>query len=60
MAKLFCIIKRYNRKKVTDFLPYDKCLELYNGNDKFYRKTHKIIKEEEYNKIIKNLSNNQC
>ena len=60
MAKLFCIIKRYNRKKVTDFLPYDKCLELYNENDKLYRKTHKIIKEEEYNKIIKNLSNNQC
>ena len=60
MAKLFCIVKRYNRKKVTDFLPYDKCLELYNGNDKLYRKTHKIIKEEEYNKIVKNLSNNQC
>lgn len=60
MAKLFCIIKRYNRKKVTDFLPYDKCLELYNENDKLYRKTHKIIKEEEYNKIVKNLSNNQC
>ena len=62
MAKLFCIIKRYNRKKVTDFLPYDKCLELYNGNDKLYRKTHKIIKEEELsddeNNIIQNNNNN--
>ena len=60
MAKLFCIIKRYNKKKVTDFLPYNKCLELYNSSDKLYRKTHKIIKEEEYNKIIRNFSNVQC
>lgn len=60
MAKLFCIIKRYNKKKVTDFLPYDKCLELYNGNDKVYRKTHKIIKEEDYNKINRNFANPQC
>lgn len=59
MAKLFCIIKRYNRKKVTDFLPYDKCLELYNSNDKLYRKTHKIIKEEEYYKIVRNFSSDQ-
>ena len=59
MAKLFCIIKRYDRKKVTDFLPYDKCLELYNENDKVYRKTHKIIKEEDYNKINRNFVPNQ-
>lgn len=59
MAKLFCIIKRYDKKKVTDFLPYDKCLELYNGNNKVYRKTHKIIKEEDYNKINRNFVSNQ-
>ena len=59
MAKLFCIIKRYDKKKVTDFLPYDKCLELYNENDKVYRKTHKIIKEEDYNKINRNFVPNQ-
>lgn len=59
MAKLFCIIKRCNKKKVTDFLSYDKCLELYNGNDKVYRKTHKIIKEEDYNKINRNFVPNQ-
>ncbi len=59
MAKLFCIIKRYNRKKVTDFLPYDKCLELYNENDKLYRKTHKIMEEKDYYKMIRNFSNDQ-
>lgn len=59
MAKLFCIIKRYDRKKVTDFLPYNKCLDLFNNQDKVYRKTHKIIKEEEYYKIQRAFGNSQ-
>lgn len=59
MAKLFCIIHKFTRKKTTDFLPYNKCLDLYNGEDKVYRKTHKIIKEEEYYKIQRAFSNTQ-
>lgn len=32
---------------------YDTCLNIFNTQDKVYRKTHKIISDEEYNKIIK-------
>lgn len=36
---------------------YDECLELYIMQDKPYRKLHKIISDEEYQKIIKKKSN---
>ncbi len=32
---------------------YDSCLNEFNLQDKIYHKTHKIISDEEYNKIIK-------
>lgn len=32
---------------------YDACNNMFNMQDKIYRKTHKIISEEEYNKILK-------
>lgn len=36
---------------------YDECLELYIMQDKPYRKLHKIIDDEEYQKIIKKKPN---
>lgn len=59
MAKLFCIAHKYTRKKITDFLPYNKCLDLFNNQDKVYRKTHKIMEEKDYYKMIRNFSNDQ-
>lgn len=35
---------------------YDGCLNMFNLQDKTYRKTHKIISDEEYNKITKKKS----
>lgn len=32
---------------------YDACLNMFNLQDKAYHKTHKIISDEEYNKITK-------
>ena len=59
MAKLFCVVHKFTRKKTTDFLPYNKCLDLFNGEDKVYRKTHKIMEEKDYYKMIRNFSNDQ-
>ena len=59
MAKLFCIVHKFNRKKTTDFLSYNKCLDLFNNQDKVYRKTHKIMEEKDYYKMIRNFSNDQ-
>lgn len=32
---------------------YESCLNMFNLQDKIYHRTHKIISEEEYNKILK-------
>ena len=54
MAKTnYCIYHKFKRKKVTNFLPYDKCLQYYNNEDKVFRMNHKIISEKDYNKLIK-------
>jgi len=36
---------------------YDSCLNEFNLQDKAYRKIHKIISDEEYQKIIKKKPN---
>lgn len=54
MAKdsIYHIIHRITRKE--DFMAtYNGCLEYYNQQDKTYRKLHRIIDNNEFNKIIK-------
>lgn len=36
---------------------YDICLHLFNQSTKIYRKTHKIISDKDYQKIIKKKPN---
>lgn len=50
--KIYHIIKVITKTSVCKG-SYDACLNMFNMQDKVYRKTHKIISEEEYNKIIK-------
>ena len=50
--KIYHIIKVITKTSVCKG-SYDACLNMFNMHDKVYRKTHKIISEEEYNKIIK-------
>lgn len=50
--KLFHIITVVNKDSIFNG-SYDACLNMFNMQDKVYRKTHKIISTEEYQKIIK-------
>jgi hypothetical protein len=49
--KLFHIIGIINKTSVHKG-SYDDCLNMFNLQDKVYRKTHKIISAEDYIKII--------
>ena len=50
--KLFHIIGIINKTSVYKG-SYDACLNMFNMQDKVYRKTHKIITDEDYQKILK-------
>lgn len=50
--KLFHIIGIINKTSVCKG-SYDACLNMFNMQDKVYRKTHKIITDEDYQKILK-------
>lgn len=36
---------------------YEACFNIFNMQDKVYKKTHKLISDEEYQKILKKKSN---
>ena len=36
---------------------YEACLNMFNMQDKIYKKTHKLISDEEYQKILKKKPN---
>lgn len=53
--KIFHIIRIVNKKSIISG-DYESCLNYFKEQDKAFRKTHKIIPVEEYNKIIKKKS----
>lgn len=50
--KTYHIIRTVTRKSVMSG-DYNSCLNYFNGQDKVFRKTHKIISAEDYIKITK-------
>jgi len=50
--KTYHIIRTITRKSVMSG-DYNSCLNYFNGQDKVFRKTHKIISAEDYIKITK-------
>lgn len=51
-TKFYHILKVSNKKSVMSG-DYDSCLTYFNEQDKVFRKTHKIITADDYQKIIK-------
>ena len=50
--KVFHIIKTITKTSVMSG-DYESCLNYFKEQDKVFRKTHKIISAEEYQKMIK-------
>ena len=50
--KLFHIIITNTKTSVCKG-SYDACLNMFNLQDKIYRRTHKIISDEDYQKMLK-------
>ena len=49
---IYYIVDRFNRNSIFSG-DYNSCLKTFNSKDKSFRKSYKIIPDEEYQKIIK-------